>query len=300
MLRIATFNVNGIRATQRRGFNGWLAARNPDVVALQEVRCPVPMLPEGVFAGYHLTYDSGQLAGRNGVAILSRQAPSGVRSWGAGALVRAPGDSHVELREPGERDPLARELKAFAHEGRYLEVDLADVPLTVASLYLPKGATPDDGPAEERLFQRKLRFLAGFARHLTAARRAASRRGRDLLVMGDFNIARSHLDIKNWRAKRRSAGFLPEEREWFESILGPRRLVDVVRAQHPDEQGPYSWWSWLGRAFDNNAGWRIDYHLATPGLALTALAAVVDRDADYEHRMSDHAPVVVDYAFPGS
>ena len=84
----------------------------------------------------------GDVAGRNGVAILTREEPLAVRSWGAGALVRRPGDAHVELREPGETDVLARELNAFAIEGRYLEVDLADRPLTVASLYLPKGGLP--------------------------------------------------------------------------------------------------------------------------------------------------------------
>ena len=296
MLRVATFNVNGIRATRRRGFDDWLATRAPDVVALQEVRCPVPALPDGVFADYHLSYDAGQLAGRNGVAVLTREAPTAVRCWGAGALVRAPGDAHVELREPGDAGPLARELKAFAHEGRYLEVDLAEHPLTVASLYLPKGASPDAGPDAERSYRRKLRFLDGFARHLTVTRRAAARAGREFVVMGDFNIAHTRQDIRQWRGKSRSPGFLPEERAWLDSVLGPRRLVDVVRSLHPGEDGPYSWWSWIPGSFENDSGWRIDYQFATPGLARTAVAAGTDREATASERMSDHAPVVVDYA----
>ncbi|WP_409484118.1 exodeoxyribonuclease III [Arsenicicoccus dermatophilus] len=304
MLRVATFNVNGIRATRRRGFDDWLARRECDVVALQEVRCPVPLLPDGVFGDYHLTYDAGRLAGRNGVAVLTREAPAAVRSWGAGAVVRAPGDAHVELREEAERGPLARELKAFAHEGRYLEVDLADQPLTVASLYLPKGGLPahlqvpgtmreePDGGAK---YERKMRFLKGFGRHLTAARRAAKAQGREFLVMGDFNIAHTERDLKNWRTSTRSEGFLPEERQWFGSILSPRSLVDVVRRLHPDEPGPYSWWSWMGGAFDRDTGWRIDYHLASPRLARTAVTGGTDREPSAEERLSDHAPVVVDY-----
>jgi len=307
VLRIASFNVNGIRATQRRGFDDWLAARGCDVVALQEVRCPVPLLPDGVFRDYHLTYDAGQTAGRNGVAVLTREAPAAVRSWGAGVLVRAPGDSHVELREHAETGSLARELKAFAAEGRYVEVDLADQPLTVASLYLPKGGLPahlqqpgrmrekPDGGAK---YERKMRFLRGFARHLTATRRAAAAQGRELLVMGDFNVAHTRLDVKNWRTSQRSEGFLPEEREWFGSILSPRSLVDVVRRLHPDVDGPYSWWSWMGGAFDRDTGWRIDYHLASPRLARAAIAGGTDREASAAERLSDHAPVVVDYDLP--
>ncbi len=78
-MRIATFNVNGIRAAQRRGFGDWLAARDCDVVALQEVRCPESALPAGVFGDYYLSYEAGTLAGRNGVAVLTRQPPLAAR-----------------------------------------------------------------------------------------------------------------------------------------------------------------------------------------------------------------------------
>lgn len=307
MLRVATFNINGIRATQKRGFADWLQGRDCDVVALQEVRCPVAMLPDGIFGDYHVAYDAGQIAGRNGVAVLTREAPDAIRSWGAGALVRAPRDNHLELQEPGETGPLARELKAFSTEGRYLEVDLADRPLTVASLYLPKGGLPAelqadgkngrDKPDGGAKYQRKMNFLKGFARHLTTARRTAARQGREFIVMGDFNIAHSELDIKNWRGNQKSEGFLPEERAWLDQVLSPRTLVDVVRQLHPGQDGPYSWWSWMGQAFVNDAGWRIDYQLATPALAKLAITGGTDRAESYEARMSDHAPVVVDYDF---
>lgn len=308
MLRIATFNVNGIRATQRRGFDRWLAARDCDVVALQEVRCPVPMLPDGTFGDYHLAYDAGQLAGRNGVAVLTRERPAAVRGWGDGVLVRAPGDQHVELQEAPLGGPLARGLKEFATEGRYIEVDLAEHPLTVASIYLPKGGLPAELQIPGRMreqpdggarYERKMRFLAAFRRHLDHARRAARAQGRELLVMGDLNVAHTRYDIRNWRPAQKSEGFLPEEREWIGSLQSPRTLVDVVRRLHPETDGPYSWWSWMGRAFDNDTGWRIDYHLATPGLARTAVSGGTDRESSAAERLSDHAPVVVDYDFPG-
>src|SRR5690606_753071 len=120
--------------------------------------------------------------------------------------------------------------------------------------------------------------------------------GREFLLMGDLNVAHTTQDVARWRSSQRAEGFLPEEREWIGSLLSPRTLVDVVRAVHPEAEGPYSWWSWLGESFARDSGWRIDYHLATPRLARTAVAAWVDR----EHRgvrLSDHSPVVVDYAF---
>lgn len=285
--RIATANINGIRAAHRRGFDDWLATRDCDVVTLQEVRCPVDALPKGAFGDYHAAYDAGEIAGRNGVAVLTREPAAAVRTWAV----------------PDPDRPLQRALRRHATEGRYVEVDLADVPLTVASLYLPKGGLPAhlqdpkrmrEAPDGGAKYERKMAFMAGFARHLAASRKAAAARGREFLLTGDLNIAHTRHDVANWRRSNQVEGFLPEERAWLDAQLSPRTLVDVVRRLNPDIDGPYSWWSWLGRAYEKDAGWRIDYHLATPALARAARTAVVDR----EHlgvRLSDHAPVVVDY-----
>lgn len=304
MLRVASLNINGVRASHRRGFGDWLVTRGCDVVTLQEVRAPVAALPEDAFGDYHVVYEPGQIPGRNGVAVLTREAPVAVRTWDAEVLVRAPGEDHLHTEPAVDDLPLARGLGRHAHEGRYVEVDLAEAPVTVASLYLPKGGLPahlqvpgrmreePDGGAR---YERKMRFMTAFARQLARTRRAAAARGREFLLTGDLNVAHTRLDVAAWRRSQRAEGFLPEEREWIGAQLSPRTLVDVVRSLHPDVEGPYSWWSWLGRAYERDAGWRIDYHLATPRLARTAVSAVVDR----EHRgvrLSDHAPVVVDYA----
>lgn len=271
MLRIASLNVNGIRAAVRRGFDSWLTQRRPDIVGLQEMRCPTEQVP--ALDGYHLSYHPGELAGRNGVAVLTRQPPVAVRD----------GFGH----------------RSFDAEGRYLEVDLAPSTahsgLTVASLYLPKGDRPTDGPAAAAKHRRKLRFMASLRAHLIRSRRAAVRDGREFMIMGDFNIAHREQDLRNWRTNRKNSGFLPEERDWFGSLLGPRTLVDVVRKLHPETDGPYSWWTWRGQAFAQDTGWRIDYQLATPGLAATAVHGGTDREPSYETRLSDHSPVLVDY-----
>ncbi|MBI4900213.1 MAG: exodeoxyribonuclease III [Actinobacteria bacterium] len=268
-MRVATFNANGIRAAMRRGFGEWLLTRDCDVVAIQELRCAPAHVPE--IGGYHVTYEPGLLPGRNGVAILSRAAPLAVRTG------------------------LGR--RAFESEGRYVEVDL-DLDgwrLTVGSLYVPKGGRTGDDP---RRYAHKLRFMRSLRPFLVETRRRAVAQGREYLVMGDINVAHTRLDVRNATANGRQVGFLPSEREWFTSLLGPRTLVDVVRRVHPGEQGPYSWWLWGPGPFDNDVGWRIDYHLATPGLARAAVRAGTDRARDYASRMSDHAPVVVDYASP--
>ena len=292
MIRIGTHNVNGIRAALRRGFRGYWDETTADVVALQEVRCRVDDLPLEAFDGFHVTLDAGQLAGRNGVAILTRRAPERVRSLAEVVTEISPGGRPTDLSAERIAN---RDLAAFSHEGRYVEVDLADAPVRVASLYLPKGAAWPYEEGTEEKYLRKMRFMRGLARALTASKREAAAEGREFLVMGDFNIAHTKQDLRNWRSNQKSEGFLPEEREWFGTLLGPRRLIDVVRRLHPDVEGPYSWWSWRGQAFVNDSGWRIDYHLASPGLAKAATNAFVGREATYEARVSDHSPVVVDY-----
>ncbi len=273
-LRIASANVNGIRASVRRGFATWLAERQPHVVAVQEMRCPPDQLPAEAWPQHRLTYHSGSLAGRNGVGILTRWTPSAAR-MGFGN-------------------------RTFDPEGRYLELDLEPPdgpPLTIGSLYLPKGGNPVYGPEWAAKQRRKLRFMASFGNYLTAARRTAKRQGREFLVLGDFNIAHTRDDLANPTANVRQPGFRPEERTWFDGLLSARTLVDVVRTLHPDQPGPFSWWTWRGEAWAKDTGWRIDYHLATPGLAAAAFSGGTDREPTYEQRMSDHSPVLVDYRF---
>ena len=285
---VASFNVNGIRAARRRGFDDWLVMRSPDVVALQELRCPASEL--GTFDGYSVASDVGSVPGRNGVAILTKVPAVGVRNW---------------VTHP----PKARGLAEFASHGRYVEVDLADQPVTVGCLYLPKGGLPAERqrpgsmreePDDGAKYQRKQRFFAAFARELDRNRLAALRAGREFLLVGDLNVAHTQYDVTNWRPARAMDGFLPEDRDWFGSILGRRRLVDVVRRRHGDRPGPLTWWSWAGRSFDKDVGWRVDHQLATPGLADRATDVAVDKERSPAERLSDHAPLVVTYSWPVS
>lgn len=264
-LTVSTVNINGVRAAVKKdpGLLQWLSATDADVVCLQEVRATDEQLCTALAPvlddGWHILSAEPEAKGRNGVAILSR----------------SPADEH----RIGFGDP------EFAASGRYIQAAFGDV--TIASLYLPSGETGT--PRQDE----KERFMATFADHM--ARLASS--GCDVLVCGDWNIAHTERDLKNWKGNKKSSGFLPNEREWLTGLFGEGTgWTDVMRALHGDVDGPYSWWSYRGKAFDNDAGWRIDYQVATGALAAAARTGVVERAPSYDTRWSDHAPVTVDYA----
>lgn len=264
-LTIASINVNGLRAAEGNGMAGWWAQRRPDVVTMQEVRAPDALVTELVarIAGtaQHVTHDECGVKGRAGVAVAS-------------------------TRPIEQGSPLTGE---FDGSGRWVE---ATVPtddgrgLTAVSAYVHTGEATD----AERM-REKLAFMDAMAERLGALRAT----GRHVLLTGDLNVGHRELDIKNWKGNRGKAGFLPDERAWFDRLLDDG-WVDVVRSDAGDVAGPYTWWSWRGKAFDIDSGWRIDYHLATPELADAAVKVAVDRAPTYAERWSDHAPVVVTYA----
>lgn len=262
MLTVSTVNVNGLRAAAKKGYLEWLAASPADVVCLQEVRAHVTELGDEVRepAGWHAAYAPNEVKGRGGVAVLTRQVPEAVRV-GFG-------------------------VAEFEAGGRYLEVTLPR--LVVASLYLPSG---DVGTPKQ---DEKERFMASFLPYLVELRDKAAADGREVLICGDWNIAHTEADLKAWKTNQKSSGFLPAERAWMGEVFASG-YTDVVRSLHPDQSGPYSWWSYRGKAFDNDSGWRIDYHAATAGLAARATHAVVERAASYGERWSDHAPVTATF-----
>lgn len=260
---IASINVNGIRAAQRNGMPAWLAERRPDIVTIQEVRAPQGTVAELLGEGWHVAEVEGDTKGRAGVAVASRLPLLGNRT--------------------GEG------VAALHGTGRWIEADIAAPDgriLTVVSCYAHTG----DETSPERMSE-KLSFFVAITERLTQLRAD----GRHVLLTGDLNVAHQDIDLKNWKGNRGCAGCLPDERAFFDGWAAAG-WVDVVRRRHGDEPGPYSWWSFRGRAFDNDSGWRIDYQIASPDLAAAAVAHAVDRAPSYDTRWSDHAPVVVTYA----
>lgn len=263
MLTVSTVNVNGLRAAAKKGFAEWFATTSADVVACQEVRAQTDDLPPNLREpeGWHTAHAVCELKGRNGVCLYSRVEPESLR---------------IGFGEP-----------EFENSGRYIEMQFPG--LVVASLYLPSGEV---GTARQ---DEKERFMAAFLPYLGELRAKAEASGREVLVVGDWNIAHAEIDLKNWKGNRKSSGFLPEERAWLSRVFDEQGYVDVQRMLDPEGPGPYTWWSYRGRAFDNDAGWRIDYLIATPGLARTCTSVVVERAASYDQRWSDHAPVTATF-----
>jgi len=267
-LRVVTVNVNGIRAAERRGGVPWLVEAAPDVICLQEVRATGEQLHEALAGSplgeYHVAHSEAPDKGRAGVAVLSREQPLAVR----------------EITGIAGMDGL----------GRWIEADLPSSfgPLTVVSAYVHTGEA--DTPKQID----KYAFLDAMDERLAALRRSVSRRKGHALICGDLNVAHREVDIKNWKGNIGKAGFLEEERAYFDRWFD-RHWVDLGRRLGGEGPGPYTWWSWRGQAFDNDAGWRIDYQIATPGLAERAREARIGRAASYAERWSDHAPVVVDF-----
>ncbi|MFK4224138.1 exodeoxyribonuclease III [Streptomyces sp. NPDC019890] len=263
MLTVTTVNVNGLRAAAKKGFVEWLAGTAADVICLQEVRAEAHQLPDEVRepAGWHTVHAPALAKGRAGVSLYTRREPDRVQT-GFGS-------------------------SEFDASGRYVEADLPGV--TVASLYLPSGEVGTEKQDE------KMRFMAEFLPYLRELKARSAADGREVVVCGDWNIAHREADLKNWRGNKKNSGFLPEEREWLSRVFDEAEYVDVMRALHPDVEGPYSWWSYRGRAFDNDTGWRIDYQVATVGLAGRAVKAWVERAATHGERWSDHAPVSAVY-----
>ncbi|WP_394525226.1 exodeoxyribonuclease III [Paenarthrobacter nicotinovorans] len=266
-LRIASVNVNGLRAAYKNGMAEWLEPREVDILCLQEVRAPDDIVRKLIGEGWHILHTEAEAKGRAGVAIASREEPTATRI--------GIGDSY------------------FDTSGRWVEADFnvtnsagESTTLSVVSAYVHSGevGTPKQDD--------KFRFLDAMITRLPELAKHSDH----ALVVGDLNVGHTELDIKNWKGNVKRAGFLPEERAYFDRFLGEEiGWRDVHRGLAGNVAGPYTWWSQRGKAFDTDTGWRIDYHLATPDLAAAAFSAVVDRAPSWDTRFSDHAPLVVDY-----
>ena len=277
-ITITTSNVNGIRAAKRKGIEDWAGKHAPDVWCIQEVRAPQDDV-DSIFDEFGFEYaTAGKIeAPANQVCRVKGRA-------GVGLL--------TDLEVLDKRYGLPG-LSEDVDSGRWIETDVKTpegYAITVASVYVHAGNT--DYPTK---MEQKYRFLDTMLKRMGALRDEAAHGGKQAVLCGDFNIAHTPLDIKNAKANEKHAGFLPEERAYVDKWLDEYEFVDVMRSLAGDIQGPYTWWSQRGRAFDNNVGWRIDYQFATPELAETARGFVIDKAPTYDKRWSDHAPLTITY-----
>jgi len=271
-LRIASVNTNGVRAAYRKGMGDWLDARGVDILAIQEVRASTEDLEGLLGPEWNILHDAATAKGRAGVALASRNKAS----------------IHRVTLGPDDFDSAGRWLEA--------DYDVNGTLVTVVSTYVNSGEA--DTPKQVE----KYKFLDAMVERLPELKA----HNELSLIVGDLNVGHRTLDIKNWRGNVKRAGFMPQERAYFDRFFGKEDdphyndgadlgWIDVGRKWAGEVDGPYTWWSQRGQAFDNDTGWRIDYHMATPALAATVQNYAIDRAASYDTRWSDHAPVVVDY-----
>jgi exodeoxyribonuclease III len=259
VFRLVTLNLNGIRSAANKGFQAFAESLGADCMGVQEIKAQAADVAgrfENV-AGMQGHFHFAEKKGYSGVGVYSRHAAS--------ETILGVGNAE------------------FDAEGRYVELrfDTPQRKFSVISCYFPSGSSG------ELRQQAKFRFLALMAPHLVRLKHE-----REFILVGDINIAHKEIDLKNWKGNQKNSGFLPEERAWMSNCLDQIGLVDVFRTLNPHPE-QYTWWSNRGQAWAKNVGWRLDYHLATPGIAAKAR-----REHIYlEQRFSDHAPLVIDYDF---
>jgi exodeoxyribonuclease III len=220
-IKLACWNVNGLRSVAGKGFFDWLSSTNAQTVCLQETRIDEGSLTSELASppGYTSFFSCGERKGYSGVAIYSKQKPLAV------------------VREMG--------APRFDREGRYIRADFAD--FSLINLYCPNGkASP------ERLAY-KLAFYEAFLKHAKTLRRE----GRRLVICGDFNTAHKPIDLARPRENEEVSGFLPQERAWIDRFLA-QGYLDTFRQFRADPDC-YTWWSFRSGARNRNVGWRIDY-----------------------------------------
>lgn len=241
VVRIITFNANGIRAAERKGFFQWFARQRADVLCVQELKAQAAQIEDAAYhvRGFHRYLFPAEKPGYSGVALYCREEPEEV--------VSGYGDAE------------------FDAEGRHIEARFANV--TVTSTYFPSGSSSEARQAA------KFRFLESFEKRM----RAMIDDPLPHVLCGDVNIAHKVIDIKNWRSNQKNSGFTPEERAWMDHIIEEVGFTDAFRTIN-DKAEQYTWWSNRGRARENNVGWRLDYQLVTPELRDAVVRERVYRD----------------------
>jgi exodeoxyribonuclease-3 len=255
-VKIVSYNLNGLRSALSKGLLDWVAATEPDVLCVQEIKAGTAELDVSGLAalGYHAYLHPAQKPGYSGVATFSRPVPKAVVT--------------------GCGNPL------YDDEGRVLRLDFEGV--SVLNTYMPSGTS---GPARQTF---KVQWLHWFRAYVAELRQQA---GAPLVIGGDFNCCQTAIDLHNPKANQNSPGYTPEERQWFRDLLTDG-FIDSFRQQHPEATGQYSWWSYRAGSRQRNVGWRLDHLLLDSALLPHLRGAGLWPDAVH----SDHCPAWVELA----
>jgi exodeoxyribonuclease-3 len=229
MINLMSFNVNGLRAAQRKGFLEWLHTAQPDVLGVQETKCHPDQLDEELRRpeGYHTYWAAAERKGYSGVALYSRREPL---------------DVQIGLGIPD-----------YDREGRTIVADYGDFVFITA--YFPNGSR------DHSRVPFKMAYKEAFLEFCNSLRG----QGRPVIFCGDVNTSHRPIDLARPRQNQNTTGFLPHERAWIDKLVDAG-YVDTFRELYPQREGAYSWWSYIGGARKRNVGWRLDYFFASEEL----------------------------------
>lgn len=250
-MKLFSWNVNGIRAAQGKGFLDWLDATQPDILGVQETKAHPDQLDDALKAppGYHTYWAVSTIKkGYSGVGLYSKVAPNAVQT-GLG-------------------------IQAYDQEGRTIVAEYDD--FTFITAYFPNGSSDHS----------RVPFKLDYYRDFLAFVDAKVAAGRPVIFCGDLNTAHNEIDLARPKQNVKTTGFLPEEREWLDRYV-EAGYIDIFRERNPELEGAYSWWSYRGGARANNIGWRIDYFMITPDLRDRVQDAAIHPDVTG----SDHCPI---------
>ncbi|MCL2066801.1 MAG: exodeoxyribonuclease III [Treponema sp.] len=255
-MRIVSWNVNGIRAVEKRGFVNWLTNERPDILCLNETKAepgqlsPELLNPPAKGKPYLSFWASSKKKGYSGVAVYTREKPLDVHYLGKAE---------------------------FDNEGRAL---IAEYPeFTLIAAYFPNSQ-------DER---KRLDYKLAFCDAIMNLCNKIVKKGGHFLLCGDYNIAHTAIDLARPKANENHAGYLPEERAWMDKFTSCGH-VDTFRHFHPGEGGHYTWWSYWGSARERNVGWRLDYHCVDKNFMSSVKSSIIRSDV----QGSDHCPVEIE------
>jgi exodeoxyribonuclease III len=254
--KLASWNVNGIRACYRKGFLDWIDKELPDYTCLQEIKAEREQFPIEILDRKKTFIDifSAKKKGYSGVALLSKTEP--VNLWHG-----------ISMSE-------------FDDEGRTIVAEFKD--FVLYNCYFP------NGQRDLARVPYKLAFSEEVMKH---ALKMKKKTGKEIIICGDYNTSHTEIDLANPKPNRKSTGFLPEERAWIDKFIG-NGFNDVFRQKHPDENGHYTWWTYRGDCRERNIGWRLDYFFTSDGL----VKKVKDVYHQTHVMGSDHCPVILELA----
>jgi exodeoxyribonuclease-3 len=255
-VRILSWNLNGIRAAEKKGFVSWMENEGADAVCLQETKARPEQLSARFLEirdkngePYFAYWASAKRPGYSGVAIYSKTEALDVKKLG---------------------------LSEYDDEGRVLQADFKD--FTLISAYFPN--SQDTG--------KRLGYKLGFCDAILKLCEKYRQKKRHFILSGDYNIAHTPIDLARPKENEGSAGYLPEERAWMDTFTAAG-FIDTFRHFHPGQPEHYSWWSYRTGARERNVGWRIDYHCINPEFLKSVKSSIIRPDV----HGSDHCPVEI-------